>query len=98
MDIPPDLIDLQRARITAEEARAAHVHTVEVRRREQHPDDVVARRMWSAEEQAEDERLAAAVIAALDAVRTHPALAGGPDRHKLEQGALKAARELVAAG
>ncbi|MFE2346506.1 hypothetical protein [Kitasatospora cineracea] len=98
MDIPPDLIDLQRARIVAEEARAAHVLEVETRRREQHPDDVVARRMWSAEEQAEDERLQAAVIAALDAVRTHPALAGGPDRHKLEQAALKAARELAAAG
>lgn len=98
MDIPEDLIDLQRARIAAEEAHAAHVLEVETRRREQHPDDVVARRMWSAEEQAEDERLQAVVIAALEAVRAHPALAGGPDRHKVEQGALKAARELVAAG
>lgn len=98
MDIPEDLIDLQRARIVAEEARAAHVLEVETRRREQHPDDVVARRTWSAKEQAEDERLQAAVIAALDAVRTHPALAGGPDRHKLEQAALAAAKQLVAAG
>lgn len=98
MDIPADLIDLQRARIVAEEARAAHVLEVETRRRAAYPDDVVARRTWSAKEQAEDERLHASVIAALDAVRTHPALAGGPDRHKLEQAALKAARELVAAG
>ena len=98
VDIPADLIELQRARLDAERAYGDYVHEVEARRREQHPDDIVARRTWDDGERAEEARLRGLMLAALDAVRTHPALVGGSDRHKTEQGALQAAKELVAGG
>ncbi|MFE1321577.1 hypothetical protein [Kitasatospora phosalacinea] len=98
MDIPDDLVDLQRARLDAELAYAEYVHAVEARRRAEHPTDIVARRCWTPEEQAEADRLQGELAAAMDAIRLHPALTPGPGRHKLEQGALRAAKELVAAG
>lgn len=95
MDIPSDLVDLQRAWLAAEHEYAEYVHEVEARRRIEHPHDVMARRDWSAEERAEDDRLQTALIAAANAVRIHPAIiaarANGT-RHKLQQGALDAAK------
>ncbi|WP_282205627.1 hypothetical protein [Kitasatospora fiedleri] len=44
MDIPEELIDLQRVRTTGGEERTTHVLSAETRRRAEHPDGVVARR------------------------------------------------------
>lgn len=100
MDIPSDLVDLQRSYLTAEAAYAAYVREVEARRRAEHPVDVVARHDWADDERAEIARLQAALIAAADAVRTHPAIVAAREdgtRHKLQQAALDAARVSVTA-
>ncbi|MCG6493457.1 hypothetical protein [Kitasatospora sp. A2-31] len=75
-----DLVALQQAALTAEQAMADYCLTVQTRRREQHPDDVIARCTWDDAEQAELDRLRDAYLAAAAAVVAHPDLAAARER------------------
>lgn len=100
LELPDDLIDLQRAALAAETAIGEYVATVQARRREEHPDDVIARCTWTDDESAELGRLYEEHTAAALAVRAHPLLeqARVEGCHAQTWDALKtAAREPVAA-
>jgi hypothetical protein len=100
LELASDLIDLQRASLTAETAIGTYIATVQARRREEHPDDVVARCTWTDEESAELGRLYETHTATALAVRAHPLLeqARLEGCHAQTWDALKAAaRDAVAA-
>lgn len=74
LDLPADLIDLQRAALAADAAVSEYALTVQARRREQFParEQVIERCTWDAAESAELDRLRDAYIEAATAVRAHP--------------------------
>lgn len=74
LPIPDDLIALQRATNTAADAVGAYVVAVEARRREQYPaaEQLIERRTWTDEENADLERLRDIQITAALEVRAHP--------------------------
>jgi hypothetical protein len=99
LELPSDLIELQRAAAAAYAAVGEYVATVQARRRDEHPDDVVARCTWTDEESAELDRLYEAHTAAALAVRAHPLLeqARTEGCHAQTWDALKTAAQVAAA-
>jgi len=82
LDLPDDLIDLQRRRLAAEAELGEYVATVERRRRELFPDpeQLLERRTWSDDETAELAQLRATRDQLALEVRHHPVLT-----HALEE-------------
>jgi hypothetical protein len=76
LDIPTDLIDLQRAVITTRQELNTYVTGVETERRALFPDpqQIVERRTWPAEQSAVLAELRATVDTAMRAVRHHPVM------------------------
>jgi hypothetical protein len=74
LELPADLIALHRVALEAEDAIGEYVAAVQARRRAEHPDDVVARCTWTAEESTELDRLYEAHTSAALAVREYPLL------------------------
>lgn len=72
LELPADLVDLQRVARAAEDAVGDYCQQVQARRRMEHPDDVIARCTWSDEETVELDRLRDANITAALAVRADP--------------------------
>lgn len=76
LELPDDLVQLQRALDTAFAAEHGYITQVEAERRAQYPDEeqLLERRRWSDEQTAELARLRAETHAALMAVHRHPTL------------------------
>ncbi|MGE7438004.1 hypothetical protein [Kitasatospora sp. NPDC001175] len=72
LPLPDDLVDLHRVTAAAELAVSECCAMAQARRRELHPDDVIARASWDEEETAELGRLRDAYMEAALAVRAHP--------------------------
>jgi hypothetical protein len=76
LPLPPDLVQLQAERLAAEAALAEFTNRVERDRRERFPspEQIVERRTWSTEENAEHGRLQVERDRLAAAVRQHPTI------------------------